>query len=228
MSFHPLGSAADAHPLTTAPAELPFHHNDEDDDDWTPPALPGETRILPSSSSRTAKAYGRGGGGGGGGGRNSSTSAPIDPLRSNPGAGAGERDSLGNGRGAAAEEESYRRAVNSRNNSNINDDSRNYGAAGGERGRAAGGGVIGQAAAAHGGGGQAVLMSQCLHVSIERAGRHMCVCVFLRGHGYTFVFGVVVWFALTGYAVQQWPTACFDLRNRPQKTPLFPTWVRSR
>ena len=154
MSFHPLGSAADSHPLTAAPTDLPFH-NDEDDDDWTPPALPGETRILPSSSSGACTTSGRSGGRNGGG------SAPFDPLRGNTGRGggggsAGGGDGFGNSGGAAAEEESYRRAVN-RNNNN-DDSSRNYGAAGGgqkERGRGqgtSGGGVMGRAATALGGG----------------------------------------------------------------------------
>jgi len=178
MSFHPLGSAADSHPLTAAPAELPFHHNDEDDDDWTPPALPGETRILSSSSSRADKTNGRGGAGSGGG--NSSSRAPFDPLRSNPGAGAG----LGKGVGAATEEESYRRAVN--RNHNNNDDDRNYGATGAgqnerERRRGAGGGVIGQAAAAHGRGEEAI--------SIERLGR-LTVFSLSRGRVHTFDVGV--------------------------------------
>lgn len=124
-SFHPLDSAANAHPLTPAPAELPFHDKDEDDDAWTPPSLPGETRILPSSGARNGRTNGRGG--------VSSSGAPLDPLQSHSGTGGGFWNGGGgdNSHGAAAEEESYSRAVNkSGNGFESGSASRNDGAAG--------------------------------------------------------------------------------------------------
>lgn len=109
-SFHPLGSAADSHPLTAAPADLPFHDDDDNDDAWTPPSLPGETRVLPTSGTgRARRTNGVGGG-------SSSSRSPLDPLHS----GSGDRSSFANGYdddGAAAEEESYGHAVNKYNDS---------------------------------------------------------------------------------------------------------------
>ncbi|CAM9544719.1 unnamed protein product [Ectocarpus sp. 4 AP-2014] len=106
-SFHPLGSSADADPLTAAaPAELRFHHNDDDDDFWTPPSLPGETRILPRSSASAGRTRTNRGGG---------TKGITDPLHNNNSAGGSFASGGGDGAdGTAAEEESYSRAV--RNN----------------------------------------------------------------------------------------------------------------
>lgn len=106
-SFHPLGSSADADPLTAAaPAELRFHHNDDDDDSWTPPSLPGDTRILPRSSASAGRTRSDRGGG---------TKGITDPLHNNNSAGGSFASGGGDGAdGAAAEEESYSRAV--RNN----------------------------------------------------------------------------------------------------------------
>lgn len=76
-SFHPLGPAADSHPLTP-PAELPFHNDDEDGESWTPPSLPGDPDI---SSSVTRG--GRHGGRKYGVSSTSNTSpldVPLDPL----------------------------------------------------------------------------------------------------------------------------------------------------
>lgn len=126
-SFHPLDSAANSHPLTAAPAELPFHDNDEDDDAWTPPALPGETRILPSSSARSSRSNGRTG-------VSNSSATPLDPLRSHSGTSGSYANGGGDGDrdGAAAEEERYSRAVNNRVNGSESDStaSRSIGAAG--------------------------------------------------------------------------------------------------
>eukprot|EP00903_Cladosiphon_okamuranus_P006601 g6448.t1 len=141
-AFHPLGTTEDSHPLTVAPAELPFH-NDDDDDAWTPPTLPGEPHIPASTSARASRT--RGGAGG-------SVSSPLDPLRSSTTTRTGAAVGIGlaNGDGAGAEEESYKRAVNKNSHDNGGSSSRNHGAAGGgqrewERGPGAGGGRAGQA-----------------------------------------------------------------------------------
>lgn len=104
-SFHPLGSSADADPLTaTAADELRFHHNDDDDDSWTPPSLPGEPRLLPRSSATASRTRTDRGGG---------TNGITDPLHNNNSAGGRFASGGGDGAdGAAAEEESYSRAVN--------------------------------------------------------------------------------------------------------------------
>ncbi|CAN0244213.1 unnamed protein product [Pylaiella littoralis] len=137
-SFHPLGSTADSHPLTASRVDLPFH-DDDDDVAWTPPSLPGETRIPPAGTGRAGRTSGAGGG--------SSSRSPLDPLHSSGsgGGGGGGGGSFANGHGddrAAAEEESYGRTVNK--HSNIINNSRS-GSSGGSSGittnnSAAGGG----------------------------------------------------------------------------------------
>ena len=147
-SFHPLGTADDSHPLTAAPAELPFH-NDDDDDAWTPPTLPGEPRILAQASARAGRTNGGGG----------SSVSPLDPLRSGSSSSTvAVGRGFANGDEAGAEEESYKRAVNknSHDNGGGRNGGRNHGAAGGgqrewERGPGAGVGRVGQAVSLGGG-----------------------------------------------------------------------------